>query len=437
MICRELCFEVEEEVDLSGLIAYLQSLSEKSGCKVEVVLNVKSGRVKVRSCCLRSRRVIKAIRDKAIAVSGLRKSRCVLPKRWSGTLKLFYIKDRQLCIGKELDTGAPFCLPSKALRRHALIVGSTGSGKSTTAKRIAEELGENLLILDWHGEYGDLNFEVVNCVSFDKLREMGKLELIDSLAVSLGLSDSQYYLLMKTVQLLWNQKRDFGIDDIIHYLKSVEEVSRWIRESKYALLKRLEMLRTPEPCDVSIESLLKMASRGVVLDMTGLATEYAKRFVANALVSYAFTKSKSRKLKRLYVFLEEAHNVAPKSSDISIIDKAFMEGRKYGLHLVAITQSPKRLSENLVRNTATKIIHGMKEVEDAKYIANSIGYPDLWKDIIELDVGQAIIYFKRPIKVHVEGSTRERIPPTPRRDDQDIEASHKTRPSELVRASLQ
>jgi DNA helicase HerA-like ATPase len=81
-----------------------------------------------------------------------------------------------------------------------------------------------------------------------------------------------------------------------------------------------------------------------------------------------------------------------------------MEGRKYGLHLVAITQSPKALNENAVKNSFIKIIHMLREVDDAKYMADSIGDPALWKEFIELDVGEAIISQKRAVRVVIDST---------------------------------
>jgi len=166
------------------------------------------------------------------------------------------------------------------------------------------------------------------------------------------------------------------------------------------------------------------ASTGVVLDLTTSKSEYAKRFISNAILAYAFTNAKSKRLKKLFVILEEAHNVAPRSAELTMTEKVFMEGRKYGIHVVAVTQSPKKLSEGIVKNAALKIIHSVKDVEDAKYLANSIGYPELWKEFVELEVGHAYFYYRKPIRVVVTPDSNWRKASTPPQSEESTQASH-------------
>lgn len=59
------------------------------------------------------------------------------------------------------DKAEAFLNGNKFFQRHAIIVGSTGSGKSWTTARILEKLADlpngNAIVFDIHGEYGPLN----------------------------------------------------------------------------------------------------------------------------------------------------------------------------------------------------------------------------------------------------------------------------------------
>jgi len=401
VICRKLCAKVIDDVDLTGLFSFLDFIAQRSGCDVRLVVGFKRKAIVVEACCLRSSKVINAIKTKLIMINGIKVANCL--SKGSGNLFGTWTLGGKVCIGREAFTGSPFCLDERKMRRHVLIVGSTGSGKSTTAKKIFKELRTAKVVLDWHGEYIGLA-RTVDCISLTRLRSLGKLELMDALANSLKLSDAQYYLLLKIIQLLYSKDRDFGIRDIIFHLKSLEEVSRWIRESKYSLLRKLEMLTHKEACKFSVVDIPVLSKDGLVVNLSSYMTEYAKRFIAHAILAYLFAEARRKNLERTYVFVEEAHNIIPKSNELGIADKIFMEGRKYGLHVVAITQSPKALNDNAVKNAFTKIIHALREVEDAKYVAESVGNPTLWKEFIDLDVGEAIVAQKRTVRVVIDST---------------------------------
>ena len=395
LICHRLRYKLKEEVDLSGIVSYFKFVLAKK-CKVEIDI---IGRVLSIKLCCPSRKYVADAKARLNLVEGI--ERAVLPSLgFPKAFKLTYFKDKGICLGKD-DRGAPLCLPRKWLERHVLIVGSTGSGKSTTAHKLFSELEDSKVMLDWHGEHDWPNR--ISCVNLNKLDRLSNVEILDALGSSLSLSDAQYYLLLKVLQLLRTQKRTFGIRDIIFYVKSLEETSRWMRESKFSLLRKLEMLVHKGVCKHDLTEIPYMSENGLVIDLSGY-TEYGKRFVANVVIAYLFTQARAG-MKKTFVFVEEAHNVVSKG-DEGIVDKAFMEGRKYGLHLIAITQSPKSASPNIIKNTGLKVIHMLREVEDAKYMAESIGYPELWKEFISLEVGEAIIAFRKPLRVFIDSKKR-------------------------------
>jgi hypothetical protein len=97
----------------------------------------------------------------------------------------------RLELGKyTLDEVAPAYLNGDRLfQRHAVVVGSTGSGKSVTTARLLDQIAElphaNVILFDIHGEYGSLNSD-----EFRHLRIAGPSDLDQKR----GLSDRVLYL---------------------------------------------------------------------------------------------------------------------------------------------------------------------------------------------------------------------------------------------------
>jgi conjugal transfer pilus assembly protein TraD len=71
------------------------------------------------------------------------------------TGELFDSGRGQVLLGIDRDTGRPAGVPTSMLGRHTLVVGSTGSGKTTTALRLANavlEQGGGLVVVDLKGD---------------------------------------------------------------------------------------------------------------------------------------------------------------------------------------------------------------------------------------------------------------------------------------------
>lgn len=83
---------------------------------------------------------------------------------------------------------------NKFFQRHAVIVGSTGSGKSWTTARVLEQVAElsnaNAIVFDIHGEY-----EPLSSKGFQHFKIAGPGDLNDSATLDLGVIFLPYWLL--------------------------------------------------------------------------------------------------------------------------------------------------------------------------------------------------------------------------------------------------
>lgn len=94
-----------------------------------------------------------------------------------------------------LDAAAEaFVNGNKLFQRHAVVVGSTGSGKSWTTARLLEQIAAlpsaNALVFDVHGEYGSLNGK-----GFRHFRVAGPSDVDEGRALNDGVLHLPYWLL--------------------------------------------------------------------------------------------------------------------------------------------------------------------------------------------------------------------------------------------------
>lgn len=92
------------------------------------------------------------------------------------------------------DQAKAYLNANKLLQRHALIVGSTGSGKSYTIAHILEEMAKlqhpSAIVFDIHGEYGSLNG-----TNFDHMRIAGPADIGTERSLAQGVVHLPFWLL--------------------------------------------------------------------------------------------------------------------------------------------------------------------------------------------------------------------------------------------------
>ncbi len=92
------------------------------------------------------------------------------------------------------DQAKAYLNANKLLQRHALIVGSTGSGKSYTTARILEQMATlarpNAIVFDVHGEYGSLTGD-----AFEHLKIAGPADMGSGRSLAQGVIHLPFWLL--------------------------------------------------------------------------------------------------------------------------------------------------------------------------------------------------------------------------------------------------
>ncbi len=301
-------------------------------------------------------------------------------------------------------------LPLDTLTRHIAIFGSTGSGKSTTAAAIAtrsRSRGVGVVILDWHGEYRDLvarsgGYDYVKMsmsIVSDMMRALVSkpsyvLEILEGV---LDLTPAQSYLMSSILRSLGSIDGSNVFTKIASLIESYREDARWVSETKFSLLRKIQALVDEETGGRGDSfSLSSMFSSGLtIIDLSDMERESLKTLSSLTLLKMMGLLSKKDRgfmaAKKL-VIVDEAHHVFRRSEGGSVIRNMLAETRKWNLGIAIVSQSPSSLGEDSLKNTNTKIIHAIKSDIDRRMIKDSIVISDDMEGMLPvLGVGEAVV----------------------------------------------
>ena len=308
------------------------------------------------------------------------------------------------------------------LSRHLAILAMTGAGKSNTVSVLIDQLlgySVPVFVFDMHGEYANAEFPngEVNIIKprinpkYMEFYEIKKLMNIPSNAVIqerhfreafIHANDQLSEGTEKTIDfldLMYDYlKSKSGLDDEDGKVdKSVVDVMNKINDAK---LKYSKLFYQNAP---NIISNIKHSYVNV-LDLSQV-----DEYVASVLVSHILRNSLQRSkeaarsgnredlLKNsVYFILEEAHILAPKSRDSDSkrwIQRVAREGRKFGLGLCLVSQSPKTVDHDALSQMNNMIILRLVEPEDQRHVqsASESLSQDLVNQLPSLNVGEAIV----------------------------------------------
>ena len=308
------------------------------------------------------------------------------------------------------------------LSRHLAILAMTGAGKSNTVSVLIDQLlgySVPIFVFDMHGEYVDAEFPNgdVNVIKpkinpkYMEFYEIKKLMNIPSNAViqerhfreafihandqlSEGTEETIDFL-----DLMYDYlKAKSGLDDEDSKIdKAIVDVMNKINDAK---LKYSKLFYQSAP---NIISNIKH-SHVNVLDLSQV-----DEYVASVLVSHILRNSLQRSkdaahsgnkedlmMNSVFFILEEAHILAPKKRDSDSkrwIQRVAREGRKFGLGLCLVSQSPKTVDHDALSQMNNMIILRLVEPEDQRHVqsASESLSQDLVNQLPSLNVGEAIV----------------------------------------------
>lgn len=278
--------------------------------------------------------------------------------------------------------------------RHCLVVGTTGSGKTSLAMKLASELKlyGAASVLDWYGEYSQVGDYVVRVGVGEPVAIPieDPLDAVFLLEEVLDLSSPQAYLLAKLL------KKSKDLERVVDLIEAYEPEARWEVETKASLARKVSLLlrygkvfRVVQPNEVGkIDHFSK--GRLAVFDLSNLRTLELRRLVAlGVLNAVKYLKERGMFDENIFVVVEEAHNIVAKSK---LLQRYLAEVRKLGIGLIVVTQSPAGLDYEVMNNTNIKIVKALKSADDIAAISRSMNLDSkLGSQINKLGYREALI----------------------------------------------
>ncbi len=340
----------------------------------------------------------------------------------SNDLKQIYSSDGR----SSIEVGTVF--PTKDIRaglyvdamlgKHFALLGSTGTGKSTSAALILHRICEHapeghIVMIDPHGEYSAafkqtgmifdvsnlqmpywlLNFEE-HCEVFLTTTGNDRQEDADILSKCLLAARSKNRLAESMGKITVDSPIPYLLSDLTNLIQT--EMGKLDKATSSAPFMRIktkidELKADPryqflfsgmlvgDTMAEFIAKIFRMPSKGKpisIIDVSGVPSDVTSTVVAvlSRLVFDFAIWSRDEKTRPVLLVCEEAHRYVPneKNSDGSsvgrILSRIAKEGRKYGVSLGLITQRPSDLAEGVLSQCGTIISMRLNNDRDQAFV---------------------------------------------------------------------
>jgi hypothetical protein len=304
------------------------------------------------------------------------------------------------------------------LGKHFALLGSTGTGKSTSVALILHRICEaapegHIVMVDPHGEYGaafrntGLVLDVNNLqlpywlMNFEEhcevlLKARGDDRQIDAeiLAKCLLHARSKHRLAEAMGRITVDSPIPYLLSDLSTVLvNEMGKLDKATNSAPYMRIKtRLDELKADPRYQFLFSGMLvgdtmaefigrvfRMPARGrpiTIIDVSGVPSEITSTVVAvmSRLVFDFAIWSREERTQPILLVCEEAHRYVPNernadgSSVGSILSRIAKEGRKYGVSLGLITQRPSDLAEGVLSQLGTIISMRLNNDRDQAFV---------------------------------------------------------------------
>ena len=336
--------------------------------------------------------------------------------------KIFHIENSlklgHLINNDDVEVGVDI---NKMVSRHLAILAMTGAGKSNTVSVIIDGLLEYngcMLIFDMHSEYVDAEFtngkvNVIEPMINPQYMEFSEIKKLASIPSNAPLQERYFRRAFNEARKLVKEGTA-STADFIELLYRI--LDNWYNDEDYDASNKkniMDVINKIEDLNVKYDRLLNVnigdfltqikPGMANVLDLGQVDENMAEVLVAHVLrrslrsrKQYVRHNDSDALSYPLFFVVEEAHILAPQNRSSNSkywITRIAREGRKFGLGLCLVSQSPKSVDAETLSQANNMIILRLVEPKDQKHVqtASESLSEDLVKQLPSLNIGEALV----------------------------------------------
>ena len=304
------------------------------------------------------------------------------------------------------------------LSRHLAILAMTGAGKSNTVAVLIDELLDYnvpVFVFDMHGEYKDAVFpngdvNVINPKINPKYMNFYEIKKL----VNIG---GNSFIQERHFRRAFKQAKQMLSDGVAHTNKFLQIMYDILEKDSQVEGSDKQIVDVMNKIDDSMDRYSNLFDKNVGNILSNIKKAHANvldlsqvdESVASVLVSHILRNSLQRSKdaahtgnkkdlldNSVFFILEEAHILAPNKRDSDSkrwIQRVAREGRKFGLGLCLVSQSPKTVDHDALSQMNNMIILRLVEPEDQRHVqsASESLSQDLVNQLPSLNVGEAVV----------------------------------------------
>jgi len=295
-----------------------------------------------------------------------------------------YPMEKKAFVGKLLNTDIDVYIDiTKVSSMHMAVIGTTGAGKTTFIRRLIEHAqneGIQFFVIDVFGEYYEklkVNKESIEYIKIPyTLFPIQAEDLKDILRTyGIGLEERTTEEKAFFTNLRKHLKPDLelicykemNLEDLL-ISSAPASLKSHVEDFLNTIMRDFGSASVKNQKDVYLMLLKGLSSNKniVIFDFKDVLNLYARINMAGLLMKEVFILSRLDGKKRL-VILEEAHNFAPERGALDVpfgrenlsylmAKRIALEGRKFGVGLIAITQRPANISKYILSQLNTQAV---------------------------------------------------------------------------------